>query len=198
MVGMTFGSRWKKNSLGCENLKKKSGWFGNPTRHHLSALGIPTTKKFTGKREDDIIDKVLIHQYIDIDRNDVVDIFEYKGYPIVIVDTWDFGGIWQENNDAILLDYTSYTELSPKHIQYILDHEIVERELAENDFGKQSHSKTVAKYHEIANEIVSAEYSYEDIKSFYEDMCDYYDKFTDLDDYEIEDYAKWHLRGALK
>lgn len=160
-------------------------WHNESLRHKLSSYGINTTFKKSAWSP------------IAFESDEVIKEFNYRDYKIWVIyeDDWNFGGAWIHHDDIILIDSISYDNLSPLAIQFILDHEIEEKELAESDpnIHNMSHSELVRKYHESANESISHRYTPEQIQRIKKDMIKYEQTVNPNED--TKEVVEYTLKG---
>ncbi|NVM24217.1 MAG: hypothetical protein HWN68_20865 [Desulfobacterales bacterium] len=97
--------------------------------------------------------------FIHVESADVKETFTYSDHPIAIVDVFEFGGMWNPVNRLIMFDAKTWGSLNEEEKRILLDHEIVERGLAMEDYAQyRSHSAAVGANHAKANAIVSKRY----------------------------------------
>jgi len=79
--------------------------------------------------------------FINVESADVKETFTYSDHPVAIVDVFEFGGMWNPVNRLIMFDSKTWGMLNEEEKRILLDHEIVEREFAMEDYARyQSHS----------------------------------------------------------
>ena len=104
------------------------------------------------------------HPFISVKK--VVKTFKYKKNPVAIVDTFSFGGIWNPNNNLIMVDEKSWKKLSKKEKKFVLEHERRERILALKKGYKKfrSHGEAVKYAHDKVNKSLKKKFGSRTIK----------------------------------
>lgn len=104
----------------------------------------------------EILDNSQSH--IRLTRDIVTEYGAYRGNPVAILDTWQFGGSWEcwADTDLIIVDRTTWNHLSPPARRYLLAHEHFEQLLGkkhrpEIQTEELSPTTVIARYHEEAN-----------------------------------------------
>lgn len=139
-----------------------------PVHDYVRGKGSKTQKIATptlGKPKSKGVDKEKVekmiadHPFINVEKDQIKDVFMYKDYPVAIVSTHKFGGIWNPDNNLIMFDSQSWDDLNDSQREIVLEHEIVEKKLAMPNYREySSHSKAVAANHDKANEILFRKY----------------------------------------
>lgn len=102
---------------------------------------------------------VMNHPFIHVESANVKETFIYADHPVAVVDVFEFGGMWNPKNRLIMFDSKTCGMLNEEEKRILLDHEIVERGLAIEDYAKyRSHSDAVEANHAKVNEILSERY----------------------------------------
>ena len=90
----------------------------------------------------------------------------YKKHPVVVVDSWNFGGMWNPENKLIIFDKKSWDDWTSKQRECVIEHEIIERRLAMENYEKyHSHSNAVRANHNKANRILEEKYDRKTIEA---------------------------------
>lgn len=162
-------------------MTKGKGWYGNPYGHSLASKGIKSN--ILGEIKDD----------------DILTTFKHRGVPIAVVDDWDFWCMWDKYSDYILFDDDTYHRLSDSHRDFIIEHEIAEREMArdDDDFEDMSKSDLVDKYHKTANQIASGEFTKDELRDMWvESYMIEWEQCHDCSVEHIINTVDWHLKGT--
>lgn len=163
-------------------------WRGEYDRHSLASRGIRTITSLNK----------LDSPIVGLSHKDIVEEFDYRNYPVVVVDSWDFWATWVHDEDIILFDVDSYSKLSPLTIQFMLDHEIEEMSLSkgDNEWNDRWHSWYVKKYHKEANKSIAHKYNPADIELIKKDLYKLaISQNPDKSDDEIVDMVEWTTTG---
>jgi len=116
--------------------------------------------------QEKIKNLVLHHTFIDVKENQIKQLFTHQGHPVAIVDTWQFGGIWNPNNKLIMVDSKTWSRLTEKQKKIVLEHEIIERQFAMPNYKTyRSHSDAVSKNHDKTNAVLFKKYGREEVIS---------------------------------
>ncbi len=121
------------------------------------------TKGYSSKK---ITEMAVNHPFIAVYENKVTETFNYKGHPVAIIDTFQFGGIWSPKDKLIMFDKKSWSKLNKTERKIVLEHEINERNLAIPHYSKyRSHAQAVAAWHDKSNDILYKKYGKTDVET---------------------------------
>lgn len=172
------------------------GWRNEPGRHSLASKGIKTAKQKA--LNDAISRKVRNYGMMNLNEDDIVKVYNYNNYPVVIVDTFTFGGTWSHEDDLIIIDAETYSSFSDEYLEYLVKHEIEEMQLAKKDeqIDEVPHTQMVKRYHEKANERIADDFTNRELKSLWLEVYENFARDENIDEREAIKQADYILSGT--